>query len=181
MLLTYMAIREKIKKHCSGTAPELFCLAPLVRSTPVIRTLFVSVEVNDVMYPSSWPSNCNGYRLSLFRTALDAFVAGEWISVAEKPFNKPPDAFLARVDPITNDVWDMRCIDPKPGIRCLGCFAEKDVFVALTWGYREDFCPEDWPIEVGRCMTAWNRLFNQLSPFRGAHLDEYLSGNYYAV
>jgi hypothetical protein len=152
----------------------------LIRSTPVIRTLFVSTEVNDVVYPP-WPPNRNGFRLATFRGVLDAFTAGEMISVAENPFKKPPDAFLARVDPVTDEVWDIRCVDPQPGIRCLGSFAEKDTFIALTWGYREDFDPEDWPIEINRCKEKWKELFGTNPPFRGKHLDEYLSGNYYAV
>jgi hypothetical protein len=178
--LTYMAIRDEINRHCSRTAPKLFCLSPLVRSTLVMRTLFVSVEVNDVIYPP-WPPNRNGYRLSKFRAVLDDFLAGGRVSVAENPFKKPSDALLARVCPTTDDVWDIRCIDPKPGIRCLGCFSEKDTFVALTWNYREDFCPEDWATEIGRCKTEWSSLFNPHRPFHGAHLDEYLSINYHAV
>ena len=132
-----MAIRDQIRGCCAGPAPKLLCLSPLVRSTPVIRTLFVSVEVNDVIHPP-WAPNRNGYRQSQFRAFLDAFVAGDWISVAENPRKKPSNAFLARVEPAADEIWDIRCIDPKPGIRCFGAFAERDTFVALTWCYRED-------------------------------------------
>ena len=64
------------------------------------------------------------------------------------------------------------------GIRCFGCFAEKDLFIALTWNYRENIT--DFGVEVERCREAWDTLFSPLQPFKGANLDEYLS-NYMAV
>lgn len=169
-----MSIRDEINKMVESK--RLFCLSPLIASTAVIRTLFVSFEVHDQVFPP-FAENRDGYRLSQFRSTLDTF-SSYWISVAENPYKKDQTAFMARVDPIEDEVWDIRSIDPRPGIRCLGRFAEKDTFIALTWDYRENF---NWKYEIQRCKEVWKELFGTTPPLAGASLDDYLSGNYHAV
>jgi len=88
---------------------------------------------------------------------------------------------LARVDPVDSEIWDIRSIVPRPGIRALGGFIRKDTFVALTWQFRENLATsDDWSAEIGRCRDAWRDLFGSKTPFSGASLDEYLS-SFYAV
>lgn len=83
---------------------------------------------------------------------------------------------MARVHPVTDEIWDIRSVDPKPGIRTLGSFAEKDTFIALTWEYRENLeSSRDWENEIARAKEAWKKLFGSVPPFKGANLDEYLS------
>ena len=77
-----------------------------------------------------------------------------------------------------DEFWDIRCISPNPGIRAFGAFAEQDVFVVLTWEYREDIT--DFDAEVTRCKEAWSALFTE-APFSGENLNAYLSCNFYAV
>lgn len=84
---------------------------------------------------------------------------------------------MARVHPVSEEVWDFRCFDPKPGIRAFGHFAEKDTFVALTWDFRENV---DWAGEVSGCIEAWRALFGDLPPFKGTNLNDYLSHNFSA-
>ncbi len=98
------------------------------------------------------------------------------MTVAEDPYKKPRVTNMARADPIESEVFDIRCIDPKPGIRVLGCFADFDLFVALTWNVRENL-PDDksWRDEIERCKAAWRRLFHPYLPFCGADLNAYLS------
>jgi len=113
---------------------------------------------------------------------LDEFTDGGFITIAENPRDKEASALLARVEPAEDDVFDFRCLDPKPGIRALGCFAEVDVFVALTWEYRENLeNDDDWSAEIARCKSEWKRLFCDLPPFKGAKLNEYVSYNFRAV
>ena len=165
-------IRNRIKAH---HGERLFYLPPRYPGDPTIRTVFVSQEVKDAVVPP-WPKNWEGLRCSEFRGTLDAFTRGDTISVAERPYDKPSDAFLARVDPVGDEIWDIRSISPNPGIRCLGGFGGKDLFIALTWDYRESF---DWDYEIEHCKSNWDALFNPLPRFQKASLDEYLT-NYYA-
>ena len=170
-------IRERVKSHLDK---ELFYLPPLFKGDPTLREVFVSVEVRDaVTFP--FRHNWEGLRCSKFRATLDALTRGDTLSVAERPFDKPSDTFLARVDPIGDEIWDIRSIAPNPGIRCLGGFGGKNFFIALTWDYHESLCNgDDWRAEIQRCKSEWNRLFGSIPRFMGASLDEYLS-NVYAV
>ncbi len=110
------------------------------------------------------------------RVWLDAFSEGGEISVAEDPHKKPPDAMLARVDPVADEFWSIRITEPEDtsGIRALGAFAAKDTFVALTWDYREHI-GEDFNDAVADAREAWRDLFGDEPPFSGENLDEYLS------
>lgn len=87
---------------------------------------------------------------------------------------------LARVDPVQDEIWDIRCL--APNIRCFGSFAGQDNFIALTWEYRENLHSAiDWQREIERCKTTRTEFFGTLTPFKGGSLDEYLSDNYRAV
>ena len=170
-------IRARVAAH-EGT--KLFHLPLLSPGGHVVRDLFVSDDVRDAVM-SPWPDNRDGLRLSGFRGDLDAFTAGDVFSVSEDPFRKHGNAMLARVDPVSDEVWDFRSTDPRPGIRCFGAFGGKDFFIALTWDYRENLDePSDWVDEIENCKRKWSELFGALPRFRGDSLDEYIS-NYYAV
>jgi hypothetical protein len=139
--------------------------------------MIVSVEVRDDV-EGPWPDDFDGYRLAQFRATLDAFTTGAWIGVAEDPFAKANNAFMARIAPVALQLWDIRCVDPNPGIRAFGTFLCKDTFLALTWQYREQV---DWSQEGARCMHEWKQLFGSLPLFKGKTLDDYLSANFHAV
>lgn len=167
-----MSIHDATKAQVTALlGNRLFVLPPLIPSDPSVRTLFVSREVRDDVTPP-WPDNYDGYRLSVFRGTLDAFTRGDLISVSEDPFDKPPNTFLARVHPVGEEVWDIRCSGGNPQIRCFGRFLGKDVFVALTWSYRDNL---NWEDEREDCKSAYDALFASCPLFRGGSLDDYLS------
>lgn len=173
--MTYKSIRDAIKHH---EGRDLFCLSHFVLGEETPRTVFVSKELAEIVIPP-WPKTREGRRHSRLRALLDDFTEGGFITIAEDPHKKDANALLARVDPVAAEVWDFRCLDPNPGIRTFGCFAETDTFVALTWDYRENI--EDWPTEVARCNDEWKKLFCRLPPFIGKNLNDYLSYNCRAV
>jgi hypothetical protein len=171
-------MRRAIQAHVE--ARRLHCLESLMWGEETVRTMFVSNEIYEAVCPP-FPEHRDGLRLSEFRQLLDAFLEGGEFSVALDPDRKPSDALLARVHPVEAHVWDLRSIAPKPGIRALGAFSEKDTFIALTWDYRENLdSPGAWAHEIERCRTLWRELFGTQPPFHGATLDEYLS-NFTAV
>lgn len=180
-LLTYMSMTDDIKARVNThLSKNLFHLPPLIPSDPTIRTVFVSDEVRDIVTPP-WNERWEGLRHSEFRATLDAFTQGETVSVAENPFDKPCDTFLARVDPVADEIWDIRTVEPGQGIRCLGAFGDKNFFIALTWNYRENMSGRDgWRDEIEDCKSEWEKLFSPIPRFQGASLDEYLS-EFYAV
>jgi hypothetical protein len=179
-----MSIRDEILARTQETPERLFFLPPLIRSVGLVREIFISDEVNAVAHPP-WPATALGRRHAQMRGYLDAFTEGRRITATDAPYRKPKSTFLARVDPVSDDFFSMRCIDPKPGLRVLGAFAAFDLFVALTWNCRENLPSDDplnkpWRDEIERCKAAWRRLFYTYPPHHGSSLNAYLS-NFTAV
>jgi hypothetical protein len=176
--LTYKSIRDAIKAH---DGRELFCLPHLVLGEEMPRTVFISKELAEIVIPP-WPKTWEGRRHARLRALLDEFTDGSFITIAENPHDKEARAILARVDPVEAEIFDFRCLDPQPGIRAFGCFAETDTFVVLTWNYRENLeNDDDWTAGIAQCESEWNRLFGGLQPFKGTTLNEYVSYNFRAV
>lgn len=174
--MTYKTIHEAIKYH-EGTS--LFCLSPLI-GTGVLRNVFVSKNVFGMVDPP-WQPGKTGSRFALSRQILDGFILGDFLTVAPRPFNKSPTAILARVSPERDEVWDFRCLDPRPGIRIFGSFGDKDVFVALTWDFRENLKRGGFAKQVRDCKNDWSLLFGNIKPHCGNSLDDYLSRPFRAV
>jgi hypothetical protein len=158
---------------------KLFELESLFTGDETARTMIVSPDIFAAVMPP-FPDTQQGERLGEFRAWLDSFLEGAEISVAEDPFEKPPEAMLARVDPVEREFWSIRVTEPErtPGIRAFGAFAEKDTFIALTWNCRESIRIFD--DEVDLVASAWGDLFGSEPPFKGGSLDEYLT-NYRPV
>ena len=176
--LTYMSIAGEIRGRIKAThGKELFFLPPKLPGDPMKRQVFVSSEVRDcVMDPL--PRNWKGRRRAELRARLDAFTRGEQFSVAERPFKKDPKAMLARTNPPNDEIWSLRSTEPKPGIRCFGAFGDKDLFIALTWAFREDI--NNWTAELARCKGEWMRVFGAVPRLQKGSLNEYISNFYKA-
>jgi hypothetical protein len=177
-----MSIRDEIRRLTMERQPRLFFLPPLLPGVAVVRELFVSEEIFRVANPP-WPSTVMGRRYARMRTYLDAWTEGRLITVADHPYNKPRSTFMARIDPGADEVFDIRCRYPKPGIRVLGLFADCDLFVALTTtGHENLITGRDWRDEREACKAAWRRLFPTYQPFSGTTtLHDYISTNIYIV
>jgi hypothetical protein len=114
-------------------------------------------------------------RLAEFAQTLDAFSEGGRISIAQNPDQKPWDAVLARVHPVSAEFWSIRVTAPEetPGIRAFGGFVGKDEFAVLTWHLREEMSSFDADVMLAR--EAWANLFGNSGPHRAGTLDDYLS------
>src|SRR4051794_30270370 len=110
-----MSILQMIERDLLGK--KLFLLEPVIKSDPWVRWMFY------------------GMRDATLRQTLDSFTTGEFIKVCENPFAKPGDTFLARVDPISAEFWQIRCVTFSRGMRVIGAFVGTDRFVALHHGY----------------------------------------------
>jgi hypothetical protein len=171
-----MSIRDLVREL--ARTRELFPLESSDFGACTPRSLFVTKEVLDaVTFP--FPPNDRVLHAE-FRQTLDGFLEGGEMSVGEDPDTKASDALMARVKPVECEFFDFRITAPHPAIRAFGGFVEKDVFVIVTWQYR-DVIGDDFDSEVLRCKHEWQRLFGRTTtPFKGRHLDEYLS-NYISV
>jgi hypothetical protein len=159
--LTYKSIREAIQSHEGRT---LFCLPSALLGEETPRTVFVSNELHEIVNGPPWPATWEGRRHANLRALFDGFTEGDWITVAENPFDKNSRAILARVAPPEDEIWDFRCLDPRPGIRAFGRFSEPNTFIALTWNYREIV---DWSHEVKKVQGRMAEAFLPASTFHG--------------
>jgi hypothetical protein len=176
-----MSIRDEIRLGTKERPPRLFFLPPLIGGAVVVRELFVSEEIYRVANPPAAQTDF-GSRYARMRSYLDAWTEGRLISITDHPYRKPKPTYMARIDPAPDEVFDIRCIDPHPGIRVMGCFADRDLFIALTYAGREALrTRQDWRNEREACKAAWRRLFPTYKPYTGANLNEYVSTNFYIV
>jgi len=169
-----MSVYEEIKYLCE--AGRLVRFSPMLAVPKLRRTMYISQSIAELLV-DSWISKQQEFRWGYVLSDLAVFIRDPWITVAADS-RRARKAYMARLQPDSNEVWDIRCRDPKPGIRLLGRFAEKNVFVALTWEERLPLrCYEsnEWKAAINRCATEWNLHFWN-EPLRGNYPDDYLDG-----
>jgi hypothetical protein len=160
---------------------RLKALGQTMPSLPDKRRIFVVPNVSE-MLDGPWASSRQGRRAGETRALLESFLRGDLI-VGRMPPSKSVHTVIALLAPSEDNVWEYRVGNPRPGLRILGRFAEKDVFVATNWINREDFrdpvTGQDdsrrWRDEVVRCRAVWNQLFPTYPPFSGNTLNDFIS------
>jgi hypothetical protein len=174
-----MSIRAEI--HVRTQEGRLQALAQSMSSVPDKRQIFLESTVVG-MLNGPWVSSRDGRRAGTARALLESFLRGDQV-VGRMPPSKNVNTVIALLNPADDGVWEFRIGDPRPGIRILGRFAEKDVFVATNWVNRENFRdpvtgqddPRKWRDEMIRCKTIWNQLFPSYNPLIGGSLHEFIS------
>ncbi len=168
-----MGISDEIKMLCQANLLiEFFPIFSIRRR----RQVYLSKQVSS-MVDGPWPTKTEGFRWGYVRADLEHFIQDPWIVVAQDP-RRGGEALMSLLVPPEDGVWDVRCRDPQPGVRILGCFALQNVFVGLTWEYRlplKDFESAEWKQAISKCKEHWNHRFWHRC-FTGSFPDEYLSG-----
>lgn len=149
---------------------------------PTVRRLYVRGELCDQLQPpfsGRWSSS----RLAALRASLDHFSSGGLISISLEPYAKSKDTFLAPLDPRSDEVWDIRSIAPRPGIRALGCFAGFNAFVIIEAYARTELDGPGgplWDAALKHCKSNWRKLALVYPAHRGDHPSEYISNFFVA-
>jgi len=82
---------------------------------------------------------------------------------------------MSRLDPEADEIWEIRCRDPKPGLRIFGSFVAKDEFVVLMTLPHECLGgDDDWLAAIARYKGEWNRYFT-VAPYSGVYPNDYIS------
>jgi hypothetical protein len=169
-----MSISDEINGLC--TEGRLHRLVPALPGSRIRRALYVSQEINDLLL-GPWADLTHEYRWNRARADLDSFVEHQRI-VVPRDSRRARSAYMGQLQPPSNEVWEIRCRDPKPGIRILGRFAERDVFIALVWKERlqlHDLDSREWRDAILECKTKWQHLFHAYQPMTGNYPHEYIS------
>ncbi len=100
---------------------------------------------------------------------------------------------MGRLNRPKDEVWDIRSIAPRPGIRIFGRFAERDVFVGLFWSPRSVEIPfsqrlplgekdsVEWKNAILECKSEWKKLFPSYQPVHGDEIHKYIETNFISV
>lgn len=153
--------------------------------------MFLSQELKDFL-DGPWTHKGARLRAGRLRADLEAFIKGDELSLCFEPFVAKA-AYMGRLEPIEDSIWDIRSRDPKPALRVVGFFAEMDAFVALRWAPRSkrlewtdkpplgDKDSREWRDIIVQCKTDWRNLFHGYVPVTGECINAYLSDSAHAV
>lgn len=170
-----MSIRDEISNRCQEG--KLRYLPVAIRGLPTVRYLFVTPEIFRLVETGPWDGVAEEKRFGRLRADLDDFTRGAKLTVEWEPYEARA-AYFGRLDPIQDEVWDIRSRDPSPAIRVLGSFADCDLFVGLIWGWRKEWGDRnsrEWRDAREQTKAMWRNLFPTYSPKRGDNLNEYLT------
>jgi len=153
-------------------------LPPANRLDPIRRSIFLGPDVfAGVVGP--WPNEQAAIRGKALRAYLDRFTVGDTIPICLEPYIART-AYLGRLHPERNEVWDIRSTYPSPGLRIFGRFADVDVFVGLICRERlplGDRNSPEWKWLIGQCKTDWRNLFPAHNAVFGGDIHDYISTN----
>lgn len=169
-----MSIQDEINARIDEG--RLFYTPPALPSIPVVRSIFVTGQISSIVL-GPWDDKRHEYFGGRLRNALDRFTSGQLITATLVPY-EAGSAFMARLDKPEDETWDIRIQDPRPALRVLGRFADKDLFIATDWyerKYLDDRNSREWRDAIEKCKTDWKNLFPAYDPMTGENVRDYLS------
>jgi hypothetical protein len=144
---------------------------------PAVRTLYISERVKQLITGTApgMDIEMRGRWLTA-RAVLESFVDGKWITIKSKPKSRAEMTVLC---PRGDGIWEIRDVKPKPSLRILGSFIQKDVFIALAPYERSELGAKDsegWTNALQNYKVQWTELFDGHRPMsEGSYPDAYLS------
>jgi hypothetical protein len=173
-VLTYMSLRSEINTHVGvGRLTQLHLFVP---ELPEKREIYITPTLN-VLLHGPWGNASWEKRWYRARQQLDDFIDGLLMDriFVRSASRKKSSAFMSRLDPDSDEIWEIRVRDPKPGLRIFGSFICQDTFVALTSAPHECLNNEDdWNRTIQEYKGEWTRHFSSTA-FRGSYPNDYLT------
>ncbi len=182
--LTYMSIRKDWTELVADG--QLVKLGFAIPGPPEGRTVLMTSEVAGLI-DGPWDDTVMGDRCARLRANLETFLSGSRMTVCWEPFKGKDHHQLGRLNPITDGVWDLRSVDPSPGLRLFFCLAEKDVMIAflcsprsipVSWLRRLPLGPrtsKQWKQAQSECKRQWKYLFPAHTPLVSDNPDDCIS------
>lgn len=157
----------------------LFQVFPRLPSSPVNRVIYANSNVNELVV-GPWSDKAHEIRCGRLWADFDRFIEGRLISVAlNNPYKHPKSTYLSRLDPVSDEVWEIRSRDPKPSLRVFGMFAKLDCLILFDWGERKAMGgpgSRQFRDAMNRCKAEWRNRFPAHNPHSGRTVNDYVSG-----
>jgi len=118
-----------------------------------------------------------GNRTGAFLADLDRFIGGDPITIGDR---RHKHAFLKRLDPQGDQVWELRSIDPKPSVRAFGTFAHTDILVLTHMRLRTElggYKSRAFGNEIRRTRRTWQGIFAPYRPVASEKVTDYVTEN----
>ena len=133
---------------------RLSALAVFPLSATRIRRMYITDELREAL---NNPSSEDVERFARLEADLGTFVTSPTID----------PKYLQLLLPVRNGVWEIRSVRPRPSIRVVGLFADKDLFVATQHYLRAPlggFNTREWRDAIERAKATWTNLFPGYDP-----------------
>jgi len=117
------------------------------------------------------------HRTGAFLADLDHFIAGGEITIGDR---RDKHAFLKRLEPEGEQVWELRSVDPEPSVRAFGTFADTDILVLTPMRLRTElggFNSRAFKDEIRRTRQIWHGIFAPYSPLTSEKVTDYVNEN----
>jgi hypothetical protein len=170
-----MLSSDEVNNLCQ--AGRLVLHQPAIPGLRLRRRVYLAKTLHTALIKGPWLNLKDEVRWHELRYWFDRFTDGGRIYLRERPRAKKSTADMAQLEPWTDEIWEIRSIDPKPSIRVFGSFIGKDALVALTWSFRKDlngYGGPKWLQAIQTYRTEWQNFFDCM-PLSGEYPNDYLS------
>ncbi|MCR9111164.1 hypothetical protein [uncultured Marivita sp.] len=163
---------------------DLLLWTPQIAGDPCERTLFITAQINEEFDDDTWQDKSMAFRYAQLAADFDRYVIGDTIPIGMEPYDKGDNAFMARISPVEYGIWAIRSVAPKPAIRVLGAFCERDVFIALVTRRRAELGgpgSREWSQAREAAIALWENLFPGEARLLGDNVNDFFSEKAIAV
>jgi hypothetical protein len=153
---------------------ELTRYVPRSRHPPKRRLYLTKAALADLTDPQSAVNVLVGR--GYIDAALTRWTLGDRVYADEKGKCR----FLCRLAPLPPEIWDIRVTEPIVQARLFGRFAEPDTLILTKFHTRQMLGKNGspgWKNAMNACAATWDALFGSQSPFMGATIHDYVTGN----
>lgn len=169
-----MSIRDQIQMAVNEG--WLVNAAPTLPSVPQSRVLFICRNLHDEI-EANLNDRSVATRTAELLSTFDTYIGGRLITVGGR---NDKHAYMKRLEPDAEEIWEIRSVDPKPSIRVFGRFVLPDVFVATNKGFRTElggFNSPQFRRSMSICKIEWRKCFHTWPPHTGGNIHEYITHN----
>lgn len=143
-------------------------------SGPIERPVYLAPLVATYIFGPPWPSQSpHAAKMAEVRALLEAFMYGGRVTATFD--KKPKQVMLRRLQPPKHElpeIWELRVLQPPPGVRLFGAFAETDVLIITGIANRIE---ADFASEISAAKADWKSLFPNHSPLVSKDHHVYIS------